>query len=216
MEKIVKKCGNIEELFSLWKKSHLEDCAQSCKNCIFPCKGNRKEDGLHNICKSDKYDIIKKSFLPDGSLSDRAREEHKILFVCREAHNDFEDETAEFWIKANFDSKSKYSSSKYHKCMREIAEAIGVGIEECAFMNINKRGGNSSCNLARLRDYSIVYRYFIEEEIRILNPQRIIILGKLPQETSNIFRRITTDVYPKHPSVYTENTLKCFKEELTR
>lgn len=212
-KELPKHCESIDELFSLWKVSHNEDYAEKCRNCIFPCFGNRKQDDIHNICKSDRYNIIRESFLPDGSLSDQKRDEHKILFVCKEAHNDFKDKSADFWMK-----KTKDSNDKYHKCIREIASAFDADLEECAYMNINKRGGHDWCNLTRLRDYSITYSEFIQEEISLLKPQRIIVLGKnIPSETLEIFKEAldifnVNDIYPEHPSFYTKKTLNDFKE----
>ncbi len=205
-EKALIECKDINQLFDLWEKSHTEDFAYKCENCIFPCRGNRKTNELHNICKSDKYENVRKSFLKDGSLSCDERKYHKILFVGRESHTDF-NETDIFWMKEKFNG-----SDKYHNCIRKIAAAFGAELEECAFMNINKRGGNASCDLTRLKNYSIAYKRFIEEEIRLLAPQSIVILGELPKETKDIFntQKVPVYLYPKHPCRYTKASLDEF------
>lgn len=219
-KELPKQCQNIDELFFLWKAAHYKDCANKCKGCIFPCYGNRKQDKFHNICKSDIYNIVRESFLPDGSLSEDIRKKHKILFVCREAHNDFKNVSNSdfFWMKDKENNDNKEDS--YDKCIRKIADAFGASIEECAFMNINKRGGNSRCNFTRLRNYASTYSKFIEKEIRLLNPQKIIVLGNLPEEITNIFNKFNKNkppkIYPRHPSAYTKKSLQEFIESIEK
>ena len=52
-------------------------------------------------------------------------------------------------------------------------------LETCAYMNINKRGGFAGANFNRLGAYAKKYQNFIKREIEILQPELIVILGKL-------------------------------------
>ena len=115
--------------------------------------------------------------------------------------------------------KDKTAQSTYYNCLMAIAnetieqnEQNADVLKSCAYMNINKRGGQSSCNMTRLRDYSIAYKYYIQEEIRLLNPKNIIVLGNLPKETLSIIATngIKTYTYPKHPSVYSKDKINEF------
>lgn len=165
-------------------------------------------------CKNDNR--IESSFIYDGSLSDKNLESHKILFVCRESHDICSGIKKDFWVK-NVVWGSVSGGTKYYNCMNLIAQYIGenISLKECAYMNINKKGGNSKCDFKALEDYAKKYKNFITKEIEILNPKCIVILGKLAAYGANtaedIFieygkeNNIDVYIYDRHPCYYSKD-----------
>lgn len=165
-------------------------------------------------CKNES--CTESSFIYDGSLSNEDLESHKILFVCRESHDKSIGMKNEFWFKYVVDG-TILGGKKYYNCMNMIAKYIGKDIllEECAYMNINKKGGESKCNFQILEDYAQKYRGFIKKEIEILNPKCIVILGKLAAYGAGTAEKIFVDygkennidvyMYDRHPCIYSRD-----------
>lgn len=212
--KLEREYDSLKKLFEDWEKAHKrEGDPEKCRRCTFPCHGNRS-----NACTNKKtISKIKGNFIEDGSLDYNYNgEKNKILFICRESNvsgGEVSDDSV-FWMRKQVNEKRR---NKYYNCLEKIAEAFGVtsdNLIKCAYMNINKRGGDSECNMTRLRNYSIAYQNYIKEEIRLLKPKNIVILGNLPKETSRIIARndIKTYIFPKHPSVYGKDEIKEFEK----
>lgn len=163
-------------------------------------------------------------FIYDGSISNENLDSHKILFVCRESLclkplDESRGMDKYFWFKEVVWGKEK-NGRKYYNCMDMIAGYIGkdISLKECAYMNINKKGGDSKCDFKALEEYAKKYRGFITKEIEILNPECIVILGKLADYGANtaeeIFieygRKHNTDVYmyDRHPCFYSRDIEK--------
>lgn len=179
-----KQYYTLEDLFNEWKESHLEDVDISVVKKTFP-KGTEVE--------------FNKSFCWDGYIGDNNIS--KLLFVCRESNLDGKAEINDsFWIKSIVEE----GKGKYFNCLNAIATQLNENIFECGYMNINKRGGLKSCLMGRLRNYSILYKNYILKEIEMLNPDRIVVLGKLPEETISIIKESNRPifVYPFHPCIY--------------
>ncbi len=165
-------------------------------------------------CKNDN--CTESSFIYDGSLSNKNLESHKILFVCRESHDKSIGIKNEFWVK-NVVYGTISGGKKYYNCMNLIAKYIGEDtyLEECAYMNINKKGGNSKCDFKTLENYAKKYRSFITKEIEILNPKCIVILGKLAAYGASTAEKIFVDygkennidvyMYDRHPCIYSKD-----------
>ena len=129
-------------------------------------------------------------------------------------------------------SSAKRAQTKYYNCLsqlldrlKEDEELIGEDeklidkkkkLSDCAYLNINKRGGFADCDLTRLATYAQRYQVFIQKEIQLINPEKIVVCGELKdqclQDTlEEIFRnygKINYWVYPKHPSRYTTEAFK--------
>ena len=73
-------------------------------------------------------------------------------------------------------------------------------------MNINKRGGYSSCNFKQLKNYAEVYDDKIFRQIQVLNPRKIVLLGVSPDvfsyKVKQYLKGIETYAYSRHPSRY--------------
>lgn len=161
------------------------------------------------------------SFIYDGSLSDEDLDQHEILFVCREA-NDKENKKlkSEFWFKNVVDGLET-NGKKYYNCVNLIINYINnninldgnIELKKCAYLNINKKGGNSACDFKNLNEYAKIYKEYIIKEIQIINPKYIVILGKLSRAKSaeDIFikygqeHNIMVYIYDKHPCVYSKD-----------
>lgn len=164
------------------------------------------------------------SFIYDGSLSDGNLNEHEILFVCRESHDTNEKIKNDFWFK-NVVEGFETNGKKYYNCINLIIDYINkefepenedIELKNCAYMNINKKGGSSSCDFNFLNEYAKEYKEFIIKEIEILNPKRIVILGKLYKAKSaeDIFyeygrkHNVKVYIYDRHPSIYSKDIKK--------
>lgn len=158
------------------------------------------------------------SFICDGSLSHDNLIQHDILFVCRESHDKADKFKEDFWLK-NVVYGLANNGQKYYNCIRLIINYLNsiqqenfFEIKKCAYININKKGGASTCNFKNLNEYAKQYKYFITKEIEILNPQNIVILGKLnrAKDAEKIFieygqkYNIKVYIYDRHPSFYSK------------
>ena len=82
------------------------------------------------------------------------------------------------YVGDNIEPKDKGMQTKYRKYVSIIAETLSCDIKNCAYMNINKRGGYGSCNGERLNTYAENYMNYILTEIQIINPEIVVFLGK--------------------------------------
>lgn len=211
-------CTNLGDLFFLWKKAQ-----QSEKNPreTFPRDGK---------CLPD--DSFAGSFCHDGSLGGDDR--HKILFVCRESRlSDADNVISEpntdesFWmravVEANIDdvsypgtdlsSSAKGAQTKYRNCLEKLASVKDCqDLTECAYMNINKRGGYRGTDLSQLAAYAKTYETFILKEIELLRCEQIIVCGKLDDKgvILDVLRKAGRPlfVYPRHPSRYSTESIE--------
>lgn len=213
------------DLFFHWRNKHKEEGKESLKNTL-PC-GAEASDNVIN------------SFLDDGPLGDKTKDV-PVLFICRESHADWNSSSPEFWMKEVVsckyadesayyqaegkptDGKDRRAQTKYYNflssCLTKLKELSAAAKEtrlpDCAYININKRGGTVSCDLNRLANYAVCYAPYIKKQIKLLNPSCILICGNLPETILNIIRdaRITENCeiycYPRHPSVWSRKLLE--------
>lgn len=189
----IERCETLEKLFEIWKKAQIDECDKSFKKTYF------------------NYDVSRKHiFSKDGFLGNENKA--KVLFVCREPHIDdklnSEDEKNGnyFWVK-EYAVKNK-RTAYYNlpiKCLGDLK--LKYTIDECAYININKRGGGKDCDMNRLKTYAKTYRDFIIKEIKIINPEIVIFLGKMDCSIYKIVKEGCADnttlfLYPRHPSAY--------------
>lgn len=126
----------------------------------------------------------------------------------------------------------KGAQTRYYNCLLNLLDCFKnneklVGKDEklinkekelsdCAYLNINKRGGFASCDQSRLAVYAERYQMFIQKEIRIIQPEHIVICGELNngdlrKAMESILQACDYHeywVYPKHPSRYTKKTFE--------
>lgn len=106
------------------------------------------------------------------------------------------------------------AGSKYYNCLRTLVKnaqnAIGsCELIDCAYMNINKRGGYNTADKTRIRNYAKKYEKFIEKEIELLDPEIIICCGILDDQ--GICKKILKScgksvyLYKRHPSRYSKD-----------
>ena len=107
--------------------------------------------------------------------------------------------------------------TKYFNCLSQVLKYLKVDtkLSTCAYLNINKRGGFASCDQSKLAIYAERYQLFIQKEIELIKPEKIVVCGELKsqrlQDTlEEIFRnckKYNYWVYPKHPSRYTKDVV---------
>lgn len=217
------KYCTLPDLFEAWKHSHLEDA---------DCPLITEETFSLNLTKEHAG-----RFCPDGKLGNETSKT-RILFICRESNvgnTDKEEKTDKpdiFWMKNvvskkgndrrsyygdNLNANEKRAQTKYYNCILAIASGKTIQKEQnpaclnaCAYMNLNKRGGGSCCNASKLENYFILYQNYILEEIKIINPEYIVILGKLSPKITDSIKNNGWQVhtYPFHPSVYSKDSIK--------
>ena len=189
----IDRCNILDQLFKVWKKAQIDECDESFKKTYF------------------NYDVSRKYiFSKDGFLGNE--DKAKVLFVCREPHiYDTEKSKDEkngkfFWVK---ECAVKNKSTEYYnlpiKCLEDLK--LKSTIDECAYININKRGGDSTCDMNRLKTYAETYRDFIVKEVEIINPEIVIFLGKLDNSIYEIVKvgcadNTTYYLYLRHHSRY--------------
>lgn len=196
MEKFLLKKENynsLEDLFSEWKERHCEECESSYEKTA-----PKSQNCIPN------YNDFKDSFCPDGYL-DNSNKTIKVLFVCKESNTDGKKADEIFWLKEvvavrkngekyrdveyrtdEEKKKDRRMQTKFFNRLNMVATELSNSAEEenelvnCAYMNINKRGGYSECDERQLGNYFDKYREYILKEIELLNPQNIVFLG-IPQ-----------------------------------
>lgn len=165
-----------DELFRAWKLAHDEELDTSYISGTVP----------------------KEAFLPDGIIDQKqyVASREKLLFIAKEAYwfapNDSAEKSAEYVKNANFwHQEVAFGNEKetmFSKRLSMLANALISGdygtvnknhkaLQTVAVMNLNKRGGFSYCVWNTLESYVSKYRSYIEQEIQIIAPDRIICCG---------------------------------------
>lgn len=205
----------LEDLFDKWQKAH-EDDKNFNNNCTL------SEDAKKNFVLDGRFDEAKTG---------------GILFICKESNVecDIEYGEKEFWMKNVVDAKSKgeyfnplttndkCAQTKYYNCLCLIIKDINnktgnsYKIEDCAYMNINKRGGKGVADNVKIKNYFNNYCDLIKKEIMLLNCDYIVVfcyesLNYIVDELKNI-EGCSDKIYgyAKHPSRYSK---KCLSEKL--
>lgn len=201
-----------------------------------------KVDGLLDIWETEAKKRGER-FLRDGSLSNDLLESHDILFVCRESNDSKCEDSNNFWMKRVVQgngSGKKYigtcpketkAATKYYNCMKalivsmeKVSEDRATEIlERSAYININKSGGGDQADFQKLVEYALMYRPFIQKEIKLLKPEKIIILGKLYKKPLiELFEQIGQETqieifqYNRHPCVWSKKETKRFSCDIKR
>lgn len=178
LEERAKRATTIEELFCLWKRAHAAEV---------------KEGNWEKTCPFDSEQKARENFTRDGRLGDA--QEGGVLFICKESNLSKDENTDEksFWMRENvqqndtpaFDlSQAKRARTLYRNRLKDTLDKLhekGYGIpdhlEECAYMNLNKRGGFSRTRYTILKEYVRKYKCFLTREIELLAPDVVVFCG---------------------------------------
>ena len=242
LEDAMKECKNLRMLSCLWQTAQgLEIDAQekTYPNLAlakvsgltfsktfarsFCVDGFLKEEGTAGvpvlfICRESNISgNIKDNVLnPEGVGTDGQDKGNQPLFWLREVVRCKEKDRSDYFPGKNSPGTAeKTAQTKYFNCLSQVLKNLKVDTElsNCAYLNINKRGGFSSCDQSRLAVYAERYQLFIQKEIELIKPEKIVVCGDLKsqclQDTlEEIFRnckKYNYWVYPKHPSRYTKD-----------
>lgn len=167
------RSAELEKLFEEWQERHVSE------NC-----------SSENISKSN--------FIPDGIIDEASymQSPKKILFIAKEAACLKKGNTIEknfeiaqndgFWCRrvvlgeeggTRFSSGLALLANAILNENFETPEKDISALRYVAFMNINKRGGFTSCQTRRLAAYVKKYKDLIDREIRIISPDIIVCCG---------------------------------------
>lgn len=167
------RSAELEKLFDEWRKRHIS------------------EDYSNN-------EISKNNFIPDGIIDEASymQSPTKILFIAKEAACLKEENTIEknfetaqndgFWCRrvvlgeeggTRFSSGLALLANAILNENFETPEKDISALRYVAFMNINKRGGFTSCQTDRLDAYVEKYKDLIDREIKIISPDIIVCCG---------------------------------------
>lgn len=204
---MVKSCKNLDELFSLWKQAHKDECDYS------------------------KYEkrVNKNSFTRDGIICPRefGKQGDKFLLIAKEGH-EFDEPDAEkncadgvnFWVADGYCERIHGQKvSSFLNCLAAYCNAFAIDdyifdcnkhldraiLRNAAFMNINKRGGLKKCPNTVLKNYAERYDVFIQKEIDIIKPTVIICCG---EGLSDLIKRTVNNpsnykiIQAYHPSAH--------------
>lgn len=120
-------------------------------------------------------------FLPDGIAGDEAAYEKsspKVLYILKESNVGDRCDDLSFWFKAQATGGGTHRITKRIRLMQKVITGSD-DLTAVAYMNLNKSGGTSATNGAKLEAYVLNENIssFIKEEIRILNPDIIVCGG---------------------------------------
>lgn len=201
----------LNKLFEQWKEDHKKDILY--------------EYDTPNI--NGKY-IPKGNFISDGFCVSNTIKENTILYLSKESHeynkNSIieKEETKEYtYLRKNL-SKNYMFPRRIKEMQKELQKEMGIDINDITFMNINKRGGFSSTNMAILNTYAMQFSDNIVQEIEIINPALIICCGiGLKRIINMVYKKnnktINKDIIEvHHPSFVVNDTVYMneFKREL--
>ena len=219
----------LEELFERWQKAH------------------EKEEKWEETCPFDNAEA-RKNFTLDGRLG--SQEQGGVLFVCKEANVSADPRYGkkDFWMKVDVlpacegggegrpDQKEvlakvKRSRTRYYNCLKKtllILKAQGLcdteDLKDCAYMNLNKRGGGSRADNTKLGKYIERYKTFIQREVELLKCEVVVLYSAgaycTDSEVEALFcgegesgpRKVIKVNW--HPSRYSQNKLEVLESEL--
>lgn len=143
--------------------------------------------------------VSKTSFLPDGIIDAEMyfNASKKVLFIAKEANwggnnteNKVEGSDGDFWLQSVVTNTGEYAGQKtsfskglamlYNAYMSNSFDSPDYshdGLNNVAFINLNKRGGYSFCSYPTLVGYVQKYGKYIAEQIDLINPDIIICCG---------------------------------------
>lgn len=183
------KQEQLNQLFEDWKEEH----AKAANTDTFP--------------SADLEMGFKNNFIPDGFLNEN--ENGTVLFILKESNISKDHPTMllegsknPFWAKDYCREQTRF----FNRLKMLARKVTQKGAEEwwsyCAYMNINKRGGFSTCDSVRLANYIREYKPFIEEQIRRIDPQAIVFLGSNFKEARALLSlpKGVAVYYAYHPS----------------
>lgn len=180
------------------------------------------------------------SFTFDGAISpeDYFSAKDRILFVSKESDEGGKNKnyyinqnTDKFWLKNVYLQKER--TTKFSSGISMLANALISNdfktpnkshdvLKYISFINLNKRGGYSSCDWKVLKKYVETYRRRISYEIKLLNPTLIVCAGKwlkwyLEEVVELKGKYKIIEVY--HPSYFIKSNnehLKKLEEEIVK
>lgn len=178
LQEQAKSAASLEGLFCLWKQAH---------------KTEVSEENWKETCPFDSQEKAEKNFTWDGHLG--GAEKGDVLFVCKESNLSQDEQANEkaFWMQetvlqnytAACDSpQAKRARTLYHNRLKEILKKLVENgysdlqhLEDCAYMNLNKRGGLNCTSYKKLQNYIKTYSSFITREMELLQPKIIVFCG---------------------------------------
>ena len=169
-----------------------------------------------NISSCIKEDHEKRTTEIVGNIGQDKGDEP--LFWLREVVRCKEKDRSDYFPGKNSPGTAeKTAQTKYFNCLSQVLKYLKVDtkLSTCAYLNINKRGGFASCDQSKLAIYAERYQLFIQKEIELIKPEKIVVCGELKsqrlQDTlEEVFRnckKYNYWVYPKHPSRYTKDVV---------
>ena len=243
LEDAIKGCTDLGNLFDLWQTAQIyeTDVESSFPNLsLAKCPElSPSEEFKHSFCadgflaKDGKAGVpvlficresnisgnIKGNVLnPEGVGSDGQGKGNHSLFWLREVVRCKDKDRPDYFPdKDSPGTVEKTAQTKYFNCLSQLLEHLKVNtkLSNCAYLNINKRGGVASCDQSRLAVYAERYQLFIQREIELIKPKTIVVCGELKNQClqntlEEIFRSCEKQeywVYPKHPSRYTKDVV---------
>jgi hypothetical protein len=106
---------------------------------------------------------------PKDTISPKLQLEYINRYLCNESD-----------IKSRqWEILSRLASYVIDETLSPTADQRKQNLKRAAFMEMNKRGGDSKLNSEIFREYCKHYAPFIRKQVEILNPDVIVILGSL-------------------------------------
>lgn len=202
--------GFLKKEETLKKKSEEKSDGAPGVPILFICRESNISGCIKEGPEKDTKEIV-------GNIGQEKGDEP--LFWLREVVRCKEKDRSDYFPGKNSPGTAeKTAQTKYFNCLSQVLKYLKVDTElsNCAYLNINKRGGFASCDQSRLAVYAERYQMFIQKEIRIIQPEHIVICGEL---NNGALRKAMESilqacdyheywVYPKHPSRYTKKTFE--------
>lgn len=208
--KIINSCNDLESLFKEWTKAHKEEPDDILKLTMPRNNGKDPNSGIA---------AAKNRFCFDGYIGDNRRAD--IAFVLKESNASDKIDKGEpeedryFWFKKLYNErdkdKSKQDDNKYYRRLLMMSKKLGFCLGNCAYVNLQKRGGFGTVDNRALKKYTEHYSNYILRELEILEPGYIVCLGTFDTLVNLVFKDRKKDVCTTEVEVELNGDLKKIK-----
>ena len=171
------KQEQLDILFKRWMQAHSQETAESLERTMSGENINKDFFEIDGIINEEEFKESEPKVLfisAEANADNYNAKEGKKLTDYRKCYKDYHDTGKDDWggkMRERITGMYKYLTHQNDKELKELANKFAV-------MDINKRGGKANIDKGKhLIAYAELYRPFINEEISIIDPDIVVLVG---------------------------------------